>query len=175
MCCDRREAVMSRSRVSTARDWMPDELQPLASSGGAVGNTPGAIAAAAWLRDRGVTAPTPPRWHVEISLDVINQRPPTDFDDATATRFHLSIYAEEWGVYFCHRGRSSWIRITDVAFVHGRDDFKLVGSLPPLKDVGTLVRRLEQEHQIRFQRKHASIRTNIPAIEPAVRSWIATL
>jgi len=102
-------------------------------------------------------------------------RPPTDYDEHIATRFHLNIYAEEWGVFFCHAGQSSWIRVTDIAFVHGRDDFKLLASIPSLKDVGLLLRRVEQTHNVRFQRQHASVKTNIVGAEGAIRSWIATL
>lgn len=135
----------------------------------------GALAAAAWLRSRGTTPPTTTRWHVEITLDVVDRRPPTEFDDRTATRFHLDIYSEEWGVYFCHAALSSWIRVTDIAFVHGRDEHQLLARMPPLQDIGTLLRQLEQEHGVRFQRHHASIATNLPNIEPAIRSWVTML
>src|SRR5687768_9236555 len=140
------------------------------------GSTAGALAAAAWLRLRGVTPPPGiQRWHVEIALDVIHDRAPSEFDERTATRFHIDIYAEEWGVFFCHGGRSSWIRITDVPFVHGRDDFDLLRVIPALKDVGQLLRSLERQHKVKFQREHAVIRTNLDGAEPAIRSWIATL
>ena len=162
---------MSRSRVSAARELFPI----FASSGGASSTTAGAVAAGEWLRGVGATPPTMQRWHVEIALDVVNGRPPSEFDETTATRFHLDIYAEEWGVFFCHAGRASWIRVTDIAFVHGRDDFKLLGVTPPLKDIGMLLRRMEQTHQVRFQRAHAWVRTNLANVEPAIRSWVATL
>lgn len=106
---------------------------------------------------------------------MIGDRAPSEFDEAAATRFHISIYTEEWGIYFCHGGHSSWIRITDIAFVHGRDDFKLLDVIPALKDIGSLMRRLEHHNGFRFQRQHAVITTNLPAIEPAVRTWIASL
>src|SRR6185312_10788992 len=65
-------------------------------------------------------------------------RAPSEFDETTSSRFHLDIYLEEWGVFFCHAGQSSRIRVTDMAFVHGRDDFQLLGVTPQLKDIGWL-------------------------------------
>ena len=139
--------------------------------------TLGQKTAQAWLRARGMdTPPAHERWYVEIAMGLARERPPTDFDEATTTRLHISIYAEEWGVYFCHHGRSSWIRVTDLPFVHGRDDHKLLTMLPSsLNDLGSFVRRLEASERIRFERSHASIKTNVAAIEPAVRSWLMTL
>lgn len=137
--------------------------------------TDGAIAAASWLGQFDSTTPTTTRWHVEIVLDVIHGRAPTEWDETTATRFHIDVYAEEWGYYVCHGGRASWIRITDVPFVHGRDDFKLLLSTPALMNIGQLIRRLEADHSVQFQREHATVRTNVAGIEPSVRLWLATL
>ena len=169
---------MTRSRVSpvrAARDGVPARPDPMRAGvgGGVSSRTAGALAAETWLRGHGVTPP-PTRWHVEIALDIVHERAPTEFDEHTATRFHLDIYTEEWGVYFCHAGRSSWIRVTDIAFVHGRDDFHLLDVTPALKDIGQLLGQLERTHRIQFQRKHASIRTNLAGVEPAIRSWVAT-
>jgi len=138
-------------------------------------SAPGDVAAAFWLSSVTGISPDVPRWHVEIALDVTTGRAPSEFDDATATRFHLDIYAEEWGVYFCHAGRSSWIRVTDVSFVHGRDDYQLLSAMPPLREIGTLVRKLEDTHGVVFQRESAIVRTNLPALEPTVRRWLTTL
>jgi hypothetical protein len=135
----------------------------------------GAAAAGTWVSDLGLTVPSGTRWHIEIQLDVVETRAPSQFDESTATRFHLDIYSEEWGFYFCHAGQCSWIRVTDVPFVHGRDDFKLLDLAPPLTEIGQLVRELEQRFSIRLRRDLALIRTNLPKAEPAVRSWIATL
>lgn len=137
--------------------------------------TAGALAASAWLRDRTSSPPAIPRWHVEVALDVVNRRAPTEFDEVTATRFHVNIYAEEWGTFFCHEGRSSWIRVTDIPFVHGKDDFQLFAVMPPLRDVSRLLRRVEQANRIRFQRQHAAIDTNVPNLEGAILAWVATL
>jgi hypothetical protein len=115
------------------------------------------------------------RWHVEIAMDVVDGPAPQEFDDRAATRFHIDLYAEEWGVFFCHAGRSSWIRVTDIAFVHGRDDFGLLIRVPPLKDVGVLLRHLEHTHGVHLRRQDALIRTNLTQAEPAIRRWLAQL
>jgi hypothetical protein len=138
-------------------------------------STLGSLAAASWLSARGATAPTLERWHVEVALDVVQRRAPSEFDETTSSRFHLDIYLEEWGVFFCHAGQSSRIRVTDIAFVHGRDDFQLLGVTPQLKDIGWLLRHVESRHGLEFMREHADIRTNVANVEPAVRSWIASL
>jgi len=165
----------SRERAASGKSVVERKLVTAESSIGASSTTAGALAATTWLRTRGVSSPTVTRWHVEIALDVINDRAPTDYDDALATRFHLNIYAEEWGIYFLHRGRSSWIRVTDIAFVHGRDEYKLLGIVPALKDIGRLLRQLEQSHKINFQRQHAAVHTNLPQAERAIRDWLSSL
>ncbi len=101
--------------------------------------------------------------------------PPSDFDETKTTRFHLDIYSEEWGVFFCHDGKASWIRVTDIAFVHGRDEHQLLAVVPPLRDISLLLRELERRHGIALQRKHASIRTNLANGEAHIRTWIDTL
>jgi len=133
------------------------------------------MAAGGWVNDLGLTVPTGTRWHIEIQLDVIESRAPSQFDEATATRFHLDIYSEEWGFYFCHAGQCSWIRVTDQAFMHGRDDYNLLGMTPALKDIGGLVRHLEQKFGLRFRRDLALVRTNLSKAEPVLRTWIAAL
>lgn len=138
-------------------------------------DTAGALAASTWMRSIGRPPPAMQRWNVEVLLGIAAKRPSTDYDATTETRFHIAIYSEEWGVFVCHGGRSSWVRVTDVPFVHGRDDFGLLPTLPPLKDVGTLLRRLETLLALRFSREHATIHTNLPAIEHAVRRWVTSL
>lgn len=143
---------------------------------GPIASPEGASAAASWFAARRLSStPSILRWHVEIALDAVEAPAPVEFDERTATRFHVDIYSEEWGVFFCHGGRSSWIRVTDIAFVHGRDDFGLLTAMPSLHDVGSLVRKLEQHHGVQLQRQHAAIRTNLSGAEPAIRRWIATL
>ena len=107
----------------------------------------GAFAALAWLRERDPAATSNDRWYVEIALDVIAASTAAyDFDETTATRFHLDIYREEWGVWFCHRGRSSRIVCSDAIRVHGADHYNLLAIMPRLRDIGGLIRRLESAH-----------------------------
>lgn len=128
-----------------------------------------------WLGGTVGSPPTVTRWHVEIALDVVAGEAPSDWDERTATRFHLGIYSEEWSIYFCHQGRASSIRVTDVPFVHRKDDFALLPSVGALQNVGSLIRSLEQLHSIEFSREHARIQTNLAHIEPAVRRWVSSL
>jgi hypothetical protein len=161
---------MTRARFSSAR-MTPIEMH----AAGSGLSTLGSLASAAWLAARGGSAPTHERWHAEVALDVVQRRAPSEFDEMTSSRFHLDIYLEEWGVFFCHAGQSSRIRVTDIAFVHGRDDFQLLGVTPQLKDIGWLLRHVEKRSGVKFAREHADVRTNVPGVEPAIRSWIASL
>jgi hypothetical protein len=139
-----------------------------------LGSTLGRAAAAAWLGEHQIPSPSI-RWHVEISLDVRDIPAPAEFDIATDTRFHIDIYSEEWGFFFCHAGRASWIRITDIPFVHGRDDYQLLAATPELSEIGTLLRRLENGHQIAFRREHALVRTNLLHATGAIQRWVYSL
>ena len=136
----------------------------------------GSLAAFAWLAERGQPRPTT-RWFVQIALDVVDQPAQRRFDERADTRFHLDIYSEEWAFFFCHAGRASWIRITDIAFAHGRrDDYALLPRTPELARIGELVRALEAEHELSFRREHAHVRTDLgePALL-AIRNWVVTL
>jgi hypothetical protein len=132
----------------------------------------GARAADAWLRARELVYPRD--WHVEIFLDVVKRRA-REKHDGDASRLHISVYPDEWGVYFAHDGKASWIRVTDVPFVHGRDDFALLGAKPSLAKIGALVRRLERKHHVQFQREHALVRTNLPRSRAAIGRWLDAL
>ena len=145
------------------------------SGGSSSGRTAGALASSAWLRSLSITPGAGERWHAEIAIETSGQTPVAEFDDHVATRFQLGIYSEEWGLFFCHAGQASWIRVAELAFVHGRDDFSLLGVVPPLKDVGQLLRRFEQQHAIRFQRQHAAIKTNLAGAESAIAAWVHAL
>src|SRR5437879_5682201 len=95
-----------------------------------------------WVDALGII--TPPRsWGVEIMLGVTDKPAPYAFEFARSTRFHVSIWPAEWDFFFCHGGRASWIRVTDVAFVHGKDDFGLLAEATPIHGVGLLIRKLE--------------------------------
>ncbi len=112
-----------------------------------------------WLGALGLS-PTA-RWYVEISISA-------DAD----TAFELNIYGEEWGFAFHHGGRGSWIRVTDIPFVHGRDDFQLLPQTPELLAIDTLVSDLERTHGFAFRRVKASIRSNLPDALEIVRDWL---
>lgn len=135
----------------------------------------GMRAAASWLGDRKLQTPTLKRWHVEVSIATLDEPAPLNYDDRVDTRFHVDIYSEEWGFFFCHGGRASWIRVTDIPFVHGRDDFKLLALTPTLSEVGQLLRSIEKHHQLAFHRRHALVRTNIAGAEGSIRRWVAAL
>jgi hypothetical protein len=141
-------------------------------------NTPsplaGACAANRWLR--AIWAPPPAlSWHAEIALDVRDAPACAEFDRLIDTRFHVSIFAEEWGFFFCHQQRVSLIRVTDIPFVHGHDDHRLLAQTPMLDDIGAFVRELEQREHIQFQRKHGLVQTDLASAAPAIQSWLRAL
>ncbi len=162
--------------MSRTRGQLP-QLAPAwwirAGSGGPL-TTPGSRAAFDWLEEHKLPTPST-RWHVAIGLDVRDEPAPASFDEASDSRFHVEIYSEEWGFFFCHGGRASWIRITDVPFVHIRDDYRLLARTPTLRDIGVLLRALEQEHALKFRREHAFISTSLVAAEPQIRAWVLSL
>jgi hypothetical protein len=119
--------------------------------------------------------PPGPRWYVEVALDLDHDATFDESDHVDVTRFHLQVYSEEWGYTFTHQGRTSWIRVTDIAFVHGRDDHGLLPSTPSLRDIGTLVRSLEQRYAIALPRDRPLMRTSLPDAELALREWVTTL
>jgi hypothetical protein len=137
-----------------------------------MGRHAGALATAVWASARGLLVPPRTEWELSIALDVVDAHVSPWFAETTDTRFHIAIASIEWGFYFCHHSRVSWIRVTDVPFVHERDDFSLLPRTPPLRELGTLVRALEERHRIRFRREHAAIRASLPNAEHAVREWV---
>jgi hypothetical protein len=135
--------------------------------------TEGARAAYAWLRERRLGSSKP--WFVEVALDVAERPVSVTYNGDTDTRFHLNVYPEEWGVFFCHGSRASWVRVTDQPFIHGRDDHDLMALGPELDKVGYLLHTLEQRYRVRFVREHALIRTNLVGGTKALRDWLATV
>lgn len=135
----------------------------------------GTLAARGWLNARGVSAAANPRWHVKILLDVVDKPAREQFDVRTDTRFRIEIYSVEWAFLFCHSGRASSIRVTDIAFVHGRDDFRLLDATPSLKELGMLLRSVEQQHGVRFRRRNAAIETSLPDADASIRRWVESL
>jgi hypothetical protein len=121
--------------------------------------TLGADAAARWLAALALTPV--PRWFCEIGLA---------HDDA---RFELNIYPEEWGFAFHHKDRSSWIRVTDIAFVHGRDDFGLLAETPDLLAIAAVLARIESSHGVPFPRANADVKTNLENAAEPIRAWLA--
>jgi len=152
---------VSRRRTRPPRT---SSAHPVGTPLGLATNT-GPIASAAWLAARELY-PHDRKWRVEIELVAETQR---------EVRLELEIYAEEWGFRFSAGERMSWIRVTDVPFVHVRDDHGLLPATPKLHDIGGLVRSIERSHAIAFGRRRATIRTTIDGGEPAIRSWLETL
>ena len=114
-------------------------------------------------------------WYVEIALDAIARPAAVTYSGDSDTRFHLNVYPEEWGIFFCHGSRASWIRVTDQPFVHGRDDYALIAELPELAEIGALVQVLEGRYGMVFQRDQALIRTNMTDGNSAVSKWLSSL
>lgn len=141
----------------------------------AIPTTAGVLAARSWLQSRQLSAPSLIRWNATMLLAPLDREPEPEIDESRDTRFRVEIYSEEWGFFFCHGGRSSWIRITDVPFVHGRDDHQLLAMTPALRDIGALVRKLEAQHKVQFRREYALIRTNLANADAAIRRWVQAL
>ena len=133
----------------------------------------GSLAAAAWVRARGLRGPIDSDWDVTIALEVGDHPVSPCAKNPTASRFEIAITMTAWELLFRHRGRTSGIRVTDVAMVNMRDDYGLIRNLPPLRDVGSLLRVLEHRHAISFHRKRAYVHTSLVDAEPRIRSWIA--
>ena len=148
-------------RQRTRRERSPSRpIHPIGTPSGLSPNT-GPLAAAAWLLARGLFA-RDSRWFVEIQLA------------AGETQFVIEIYAEEWGFAFRHQGRVSWIRVTDIPFVHGRDEHLLLAEAPKLRDIGKLIAKLEARYQVAFPRT-PEIRTNLADPENCIRDWASKL
>ncbi|MGE5183579.1 MAG: hypothetical protein ACM31C_16015 [Acidobacteriota bacterium] len=142
---------------------------PIGTPRALMANT-GPMASAAWLVMLDVM-PKDPKWSVEIVLALEGEANV----EGAATSFQIAIFAEEWGFSFSHGGQLSWIRVTDVPFVHGRDEFRLLAATPPLKRIGELLHQIERRFQLRFDRAHPAVRTTLAHAEPAVRRWVEAL
>lgn len=121
--------------------------------------TLGAEAADRWRLALGF--PTVPHWFAEIAIE-----------DEGGSRFELHVYGEEWGFAFSHAGRTSWIRVTDVPFVHGRDEYALLPKTPDLLAIHMLLVQLESDHKLAFRLEAAGVRTNVPDCEDLIRNWL---
>ncbi len=137
--------------------------------------TIGSIDSNDWLRALGIQVRHGQHWFVEIALGIDDEPLGQLWSGATDTRFQVYIYPQEWGFLFSHRSRTSWIRVADRAYVHGRDDYDLVGSAPPLREIAAFARGLEQRHRVQFRRDHALVRSNLYDIDERVRGWVGQL
>jgi len=122
----------------------------------------GAAASRAWLEERRLDTRGIRNWFVEIVID----------SDAPDTVLDLNIYPEEWGFVFRHGNRVSSIRVTDIPFVHGRDDFRLLSETPPLDRIGDLLATLERRFALRFQRVGPRVKTNLARAVVVVGPWL---
>lgn len=122
----------------------------------------GAAASRAWLEERRLDAKKIRHWFVEIVID-------SDSPDAV---LDLNIYPEEWGFVFRRGNRVSSIRITDIPFVHGRDDFGLLPETPSLDRIGDLLATLERRFDFRFQRVGPRVKTNLVRGAMVVGAWL---
>jgi hypothetical protein len=147
------------------------------SSGGfkvpKVSPTVGSSAISLWLRENGLEA-ADKNWRATIVLpvvlrDVLSTTPPTE------TWFEVELEPDKWGLCFCHAGRTSRIRVTDMATVDGCDDHELLVITPQLRDLGRLLRHLEHRHAVRFHRDAAEVRTEHSTIKDAALRWLARL
>ena len=129
----------------------------------------GALASAAWLSSRCLCA-TAGGWEVTISL-AVKRGGGTGNEE---TRFHVAITAREWGFFFSHGNETSWIRVTDVPFVHERDDFALLHRVPALRDLGELVGEIEERYGIQFDREDALIRSTLIGGVDRIQAWVIT-
>jgi hypothetical protein len=123
----------------------------------------GAAASAAWIEARGLDATRVPHWYVEITVE----------SDSLDTRFELNIYPEEWGFVFRRGTRVSSIRVTDLPFVHGPDEYQLLAQTPELGDIVDLLDQLERRFDLTFQRYRATVRSNLVRAAAVVRPWLA--
>ena len=130
----------------------------------------GPLASAAWLVTQGLISHEP-RWFVEVTIGTSAEG---RHDDDAATLLRLELYSEEWGYWFRHDAKVSWIRVTDVPFVHGRDDHSLLPETPKLKNLGQIVRTLEGRFDVQFALEHARIRTSLSDAEPTIRGWLGS-
>ena len=143
---------------------MPISMHPIGTPTSGISPNTGPLAAATWLA-RLEVVPTHAHWFVEVVLGTGNSGP----------QFHLDVYSEEWGFRFVHGARSSWIRVTDIPFVHGRDDHALLAETPKLTAIGRLLGTLEGKFGVRFSRNPLRVRTNVRTAEPKIREWLAGL
>lgn len=164
-------AVVTQPRSPRARrksaQLSPAAAYPIGTPTNGVLSNTGPLATAAWLVERGLIS-SEARWYAEILLSTSSLPP----DEESPTLLRVELFSEEWGFAFRHAGKASWIRVTDVPFVHGRDDHNLLAVTPALRTFGALVRNIEARFDVRFAPDEAVIRSSLFGAEPAIRAWI---
>lgn len=163
------EARSTRTRRKTGEP-APVSVHPLGTPTKGVSPNTGPLATALWLVSRGLV-PDRERWYVQVTIGTAE---PVG-NESEATLLRVELFSEEWGFWFGHLGKVSWIRVTDMPFVHGRDEHELLGETPALKNIGALVRALELRFGIRFVRHSGLIRTSLSGADAAIREWLASL
>jgi hypothetical protein len=153
-----RPRTRSRRGIKTG-NLVLSGIHPIGTPQTGLSPNTGPLAASAWLASLDII-PDSQRWSVEITLPASEQ-----------SRFKLDVYSEEWGFSFAYGERVSWIRVTDIRFVHGRDDHDLLAQTPPLRSIHALVAGLERRYDIAFDRDRAAVRTTILGSEPALLAW----
>jgi hypothetical protein len=138
-------------------------------------STAGTLAVGAWLYDRGIHQPQRTPWRIEVTLADTRRSGSRRFAEAIDTRFQVFIETDEWGFCFCHAGKVSRIRVTDLVRPELRDDHNLASTTPPLRRIGTFVRQLEDRYRITLLRADAEIATTLAGSEPIVRTWVTAL
>lgn len=126
--------------------------------------TMGAVASRAWLEARGIDPRSDAGWFIEIELRA----------DLPIARFELNLYPEEWGFVFRLNKRMSSIRITDLPFVHGLDELRLLDRTPRLDHLPPFLLTLEREHAMSFDHDGVKVHTNLDeaSMTAAVRGWL---
>ncbi len=157
--------AVERPRTRTKRNFQPLQRERTLVVPGRP-NT-GALASAAWLAARDLF-PTEARWSVTVALW------PLPDGSHEPTRFTLEIFAEEWGFSLRRADKLSWIRITDMPFVHSRDDFALLRRTPRLDMVSDLLLSIEDEHSITFDRSQPRVTSSF-GHEDTIARWARSL
>lgn len=165
---------VSRPHVPTQTDEPKLHRHPIGTPRG-LSSRGGVLAVGAWLSERGVFPPDGRSWRVDIALGTASSAPSRVFAESIVTRFQISILLDEWSYCFAHAGRVSRVRVADLPEPDGRDDYGLAPSTPALKNIGVLVRHLEQRFSIFLQRHNAVVDTTLPGAEPIIRAWLTTL
>lgn len=165
--------AVTQSRTARARRKtggpQPPAVHPIGTPTNGVSPNTGPLATAAWLAARGLI-PSEARWYAEILVGTSADT----LDEEESTLLRIELFSEEWGYCFRHGGKVSWIRVTDVPFMHGRDEHSLLGDTRALTGFGTLVRAIESRFGISFDPRSAVIQTNLFGADGAIREWIET-